>query len=111
MPGFQVEQLAERAALRGVQVPLHVPIRDPRPCSQALCQVKRLLLEPGVGNHPIYEAQPEGLMSVEQVSGVVQLASLGGPNQPGQEKAAAEVPRVTDAREGGAEPRAVPGNP
>src|SRR3990172_3716052 len=46
VPRLEVERVLERAALGGVEVPLHVAVRDPRAAGEPGRQPERLLLHP-----------------------------------------------------------------
>src|SRR3989442_8969401 len=61
MPGLEVEQVLERAALGRVEVPVHVAAGDPRSPPEPRRQRHRLLLEPRARNHPIDEAELQRL--------------------------------------------------
>src|ERR687888_247145 len=49
VPRLEVEQVLERPALGGVEVPLHVAVRDPRAAREPSGERERLLLEARVG--------------------------------------------------------------
>src|SRR6266540_5475769 len=59
VPRLEVQRLAERAALRGVHVALHVAKGDARAARQPARERAGLLLEVGVGDDAVHEAQPE----------------------------------------------------
>src|SRR5204862_1604084 len=107
VPRLEVEQLRERAALGRIHVALHVAVGDARAARQPRGERQRLLLEAGVGNHAIDEAEGLRLRRVDDVGRVIELARLRGADELGEVEAAAEVARVAHAREGGGETRAV----
>ena len=108
--GFEVEHGLERLGLGGEQVALHVAERDARPVGDAARQRHRLGRNSVVGHDLVDDAEPTGLLGVDQVGGEIELARLGGADQPGQAPGAAVIAGIADPGEGGAEPRRFAGD-
>jgi len=107
VPRLEVEQVLERPALRRVEVALHIAVGDPRAPGEPRGERHGLVFEAHVGDDAIHDPECQGLLSVHDVCGEVELARLRGADELGEEPAAAEVARVADARERRREARRV----
>src|SRR5918994_1278000 len=107
VPGLEVEAVLERAGLGSVHVALHVAQGHARSSRQARRQRLGFLLEPGVGDDAVDQAQRQRLRRVHDFRRVVELARLGGADELGQEPATSEIARVAYPRERGGEARRV----
>src|SRR2546422_11615613 len=91
VPRLEVELVLERPALRRVEVALHVAVGDPRAPREPRGERHGLVFETRVGDDPVHDPERQGLLSVHDVRGEVELARLRGADELGEEPAAAEV--------------------
>src|ERR1700730_16078390 len=108
---LQVEELGQPATLGAVQVALHQAEGDLRALRQRTgefhCGVGELI----AWYDAVYEAEGQGLFGVDGAPGEIELARFGGPDEPGQKVAAAEIAGEADPDEGSHQPGGGAGDP
>ena len=91
MPGFEIEKLAKRPALRGIEILLHQTKCDPRSLGEPSRQRHRRLRELIVGHRLSDNAQRNSPLCIKFARGVVELARLTSANELRKELRPTEV--------------------
>src|SRR5271165_5208615 len=105
VPCFEIEEFAQRAALRGIEIPLHQFESDARALPQFQCECVRRVDEFAVVHDLIGYAQSLRLGRIERSRGVIKFARFAGADELRQKIAAAEVTGESHFGEGGHETR------